>query len=68
LGQGEPHHDEASEKAHPDQIIRELAEGNKLLAGGGELDAVCRHLEVAERTWPLDRPVRWHEGVRPGSA
>ena len=35
----------------PDQIIRKLAEGNKLLASGQELDAVCRHLEIAESTW-----------------
>ena len=35
----------------PDQIIRKLAAGNKLLASGQELDAVCRHLEVAESTW-----------------
>jgi transposase-like protein len=35
----------------PEQIIRKLAEGNKLLAGGAELDAVCRHLEIAESTW-----------------
>jgi putative transposase len=35
----------------PDQIIRKLAEGNKLLAGGTELDEVCRHLEIAESTW-----------------
>jgi putative transposase len=35
----------------PDQVIRELAEGNKLLAGGAELDEVCRHLQVAESTW-----------------
>jgi putative transposase len=35
----------------PDQIIRKLAEGNKLLAGGRELDEVCRHLEIAESTW-----------------
>ena len=35
----------------PDQIIRKLAEGNKLLAGGTELDAVCRHLGIAESTW-----------------
>lgn len=26
----------------PDQIIRKLAEGHKLLAGGAELDEVCR--------------------------
>ena len=35
----------------PEQIIRKLAEGNKLLAGGQELDEVCRHLEIAESTW-----------------
>ena len=35
----------------PEQIIRKLAEGNKLLAAGQDLDAVCRHLEVAESTW-----------------
>jgi putative transposase len=35
----------------PDQIIRKLAEGNKLLAGGAGLDEVCRHLQVAESTW-----------------
>ena len=35
----------------PDQIIRKLAEGNKLLATGQDLEAVCRHLEVAESTW-----------------
>jgi putative transposase len=35
----------------PDQIIRKLAEGHKLLAAGTELDVVCRHLEIAESTW-----------------
>jgi transposase-like protein len=35
----------------PDQIIRKLAEGHKLLAGGTDLDEVCRHLQVAESTW-----------------
>ena len=35
----------------PDQIIRKLAEGNKLLAGGTELDEVCGHLGIAESTW-----------------
>ena len=35
----------------PDQVIRKLSEGNKLLASGQQLDAVCRHLEVAESTW-----------------
>ena len=35
----------------PDQIIRKLAEGEKLLATGAELEEVCRHLEIAESTW-----------------
>ena len=35
----------------PDQIIRKLAEGNKLLGTGQELAEVCRHLEVTESTW-----------------
>jgi transposase-like protein len=35
----------------PEQIIRKLAEGNKLQAGGQQLDEVCRHLEITESTW-----------------
>ena len=35
----------------PDQIIRKLAEANKLLGTGQELGEVCRHLEIAESTW-----------------
>jgi len=35
----------------PEQIIRKLAEGNRLLAGGSELDEVCRHLAISESTW-----------------
>ena len=35
----------------PDQIIRKLAEGNRLLATGQELDEVCRHLETTPSTW-----------------
>jgi putative transposase len=35
----------------PEQIIRKLAEGNKLQAGGQDLEEVCRHLEIAESTW-----------------
>ena len=42
----------ATRRRHtPDQIIRKLAEGNKLLAGGAELDEVCRHLQISESTW-----------------
>jgi len=35
----------------PEQIIRKLAEGHKLLASGQDLEDVCRHLEIAESTW-----------------
>ena len=35
----------------PDQIIRKLAEGHRLLAAGSGLDDVCRHLQIAESTW-----------------
>jgi putative transposase len=35
----------------PDQIIRKLAEGHKLLAAGKDLTDVCRHLEIAESSW-----------------
>ncbi len=35
----------------PEQIIRKLAEGHKLLAAGQDLEDVCRHLEIAESTW-----------------
>ena len=35
----------------PEQIIGELAKGNKFLAAGQDLEAVCRHLEIAESTW-----------------
>jgi transposase-like protein len=35
----------------PEQIIRKLEEGHRQLAGGMELDEVCRHLEIAESTW-----------------
>src|SRR6202453_731160 len=35
----------------PDQIIRKLAEGNKLLGSGRDLSEVCRQLEIAESAW-----------------
>ena len=42
----------ATRRRHtPDQIIRKLNEGNKLLAGGADLEDVCRHLQIAESTW-----------------
>ena len=35
----------------PEQVIRKLAEGDRLLNAGKELAEVCRHLEIAESTW-----------------
>jgi putative transposase len=35
----------------PEQVIRKLAEGDKLLAQGQSIEEVARHLEVTEATW-----------------
>jgi phage anti-repressor protein len=35
----------------PEQIIRKLREGERLLAEGKELAEIAKHLEVAESTW-----------------
>ena len=35
----------------PEQVIRKLAEGEKLLGQGKTLEEVARHLEVTEATW-----------------
>jgi putative transposase len=35
----------------PEQIIRKLAEGEKLLGEGKPLDEVVRQLEITESTW-----------------
>ena len=35
----------------PEQIIRKLAEGNRLQATGQEPDEVCRTLEITSSTW-----------------
>jgi putative transposase len=50
----------------PDQIIRKLAEGNKLLSGGSEFDEVCRRLQIAESTW--NRWVAQYGGVKASDA
>lgn len=50
----------------PDQIIRKLAEGNKLLASGQELAEVCRHPEIAESTW--HRWLAQHGGMKASDA
>lgn len=35
----------------PEQIIRKLAEGQKLLASGMTVEEVCRQFGIAESTW-----------------
>ena len=35
----------------PEQIIRKLAEGDKLLNQGQSVEEVSRHLEITESTW-----------------
>ena len=35
----------------PEQVIRKLAEGDKMLNEGKDLAEVCRRLEIAESTW-----------------
>lgn len=35
----------------PEQVIRKLAEGEKLLNAGGDVAEVCRQLEITESTW-----------------
>ena len=35
----------------PEQIIRLLAEGEKLLGQGQSIEEVARHLEITESTW-----------------
>ncbi len=35
----------------PEQIIRKVTEGQRLLAGGMELANVCRQFDIAESTW-----------------
>ncbi len=50
----------------PDQIIRKLAEGNKMLGVGQQLAEVCRHLEIAESTW--HRWLAQYGGMKAGDA
>ena len=35
----------------PEQVIRKLAEGEKLLAEGKTIEEVSRYLEISEQTW-----------------
>ena len=35
----------------PEQVVRKLAEGDKLLNCGSDIAEVCRQLEITESTW-----------------
>ena len=35
----------------PEQVIRKLAQGEKLLNEGNEIAEVCRQLEITQSTW-----------------
>ncbi|MFD4432284.1 transposase [Nocardia sp. NPDC058497] len=35
----------------PEQIIRKLREGEKLIGQGFSIDEVCKHLEISEASW-----------------
>ena len=50
--EGENGHDSMKRRRRsPEQIVRALAEGDKLLGEGKTLDEVARHLQVTESTW-----------------
>jgi putative transposase len=42
----------ATRRRHtPEQIIRKLAKGNKLLAGGMTVEEICRQFQIFVSTW-----------------
>lgn len=41
----------ARRRRTPEQIIRKLAEGQKLLAGVMTVEEMCRQFQIAESTW-----------------
>ncbi len=38
-------------KHTPEQIIRKIAEGQRLMASGMDITDMCRQLQIAESTW-----------------
>ena len=46
-------------KHTPEQIIRKLAEGEKLLGEGQTIEEVSRHLEITESTWHPITQTSW---------
>jgi transposase InsO family protein len=55
----------------PEQIVRKLREGDRLLNEGKDLSAVLRHLEISESSWNRWRAryggMKVNEAKRPGS-
>ena len=50
IGRVADDHDERHRDT-PEQVVRKLAEGERILNGGGDLAAVLRTLEISEATW-----------------
>ena len=48
----------------PEQVIRKLAEGDKLLNQSEDLTKVCRQLEIAESTWRNGPIESWNSRLR----
>ncbi len=48
----------------PEQVIRKLAEGEKLLAEGKTIEEVSASRDRRSNLAPLAKPVRRHEGRR----
>jgi len=54
----------ATRKRHsPEQVVRKLAQAERMLGEGKDVADVCRELQVSEQTYlPLAQPVRRPEG------
>jgi putative transposase len=51
MGAGGDDHDMARRRHTPEQIIRKLREGEKLLGEQFSVEEVCKHLEISEASW-----------------
>jgi putative transposase len=50
-GRLEPDDDE--ERHSPEQVVRKLAQADRMLGDGKDVADVCRELQIAEQTYPL---------------
>ena len=50
----------------PEQAVRKVREGERMLGSGSDLTEVLRHLEITESTWHRWR--RAYAGMSPGHA